>query len=108
VGASVDKEIFDEASIWNYLNLVIENLSKTTKGDGLDCFDEQTIRHDVDGHPEKSWRSQTVCAKSGHLDLSGVQPSMEKLKAFRQVVRRVDVIAVPFFVATSEGFAKER
>jgi hypothetical protein len=25
-GASVDKEIFDEASIWNYLNLVIEDL----------------------------------------------------------------------------------
>ena len=60
MGASVDKEIFDEASNWNYLNLVIEDLSKTTEGDGLDYFDEQTICHDVDGHPEKSWRGQTV------------------------------------------------
>jgi hypothetical protein len=54
VGASVDKQIFDEASIWNYLNLVIEDISQTTEGDGLDCFDEQTICHDVDGHPKRA------------------------------------------------------
>ena len=68
----MDKEIFDEASIWNYLNLAIGDLSKTTKSDGLDCFDEQTICDDVDGHPEKIWRGRTVRLKIGRLDLSGV------------------------------------
>ena len=66
------EEIFDEASIWNYLNLVIEDLSEMTEGDGLDCFDKQTICHNVDGHPEKIWRGQTVRLKIGRPDLSGV------------------------------------
>jgi hypothetical protein len=51
--------------------------------------------------------SQTVRVRIGRLDLSGVQPSIEKLKDFRPVVRQVDVVIIPFFVATSEGFAKE-